>query len=233
MFFEPPETPYDMRWNMLGVYVRVNPWFWVMSALLGQSALHEGFEYLLLWIGCVFVSILCHELGHVFMGRLFGADGYIVLFSFGGLAVGSSNLRSRWQRILVYLAGPLAQLLIVGVVWGAMSLRGDRELAPLAKQAVFNLTVINLYWALLNLVPILPLDGGRVSLDTCNWLTRGRGDYPANVISFLCAGFLTINAIAGVADQTLIPYLPRGIWPAILFGVLAFNSFTALQRHNR
>ena len=33
-----------------------------------------------------------HELGHVFMGRLFGTDSHIVLHGFGGLAIGSNNL---------------------------------------------------------------------------------------------------------------------------------------------
>src|SRR5207302_5403914 len=69
------------------------------------TTLFRSVSYLLIWIACTFVSILIHELGHVFMGRLFGSHGHIVLYSFGGLAIGSSALRSRWQRIAVYFAG--------------------------------------------------------------------------------------------------------------------------------
>lgn len=243
MFFEPPETQYDLRWQMLGVNVRVHPWFWIMSALLGRNALEEGFEYLLVWMGCVFVSILCHELGHIFMGRLFGSDGHIVLYSFGGLAVGSTSLRSRWQRIMVCLAGPGAQLVLLAVIWALtssqdfsdmpMSLLNIRPMPPLAAEAVWDLIQINLFWAILNLAPIVPLDGGQVSRDFLIWLIPGRGEYFAHGVSFLCAGLLAINALAGAAGHPLIPFLPGGIYVGILFGVLAYSSFTAMHQTDR
>src|SRR5579859_1208651 len=50
------------------------------------------------------------------MGRLFGSDGHIVLYSFGGLAVGSNALDSGWKRALVSFAGPLAQFVLLGLV---------------------------------------------------------------------------------------------------------------------
>ena len=90
MFFEPVETPYDVFWRMFGVDIRINPWFWVMSAALGWDAVHQGVPFLLLWIACVLVSILVHEFGHIMMGRFFGAEGHIVLYSMGGLAVASA-----------------------------------------------------------------------------------------------------------------------------------------------
>ena len=37
MFSDVAETPYDLRFRLLGVPVRVHPWFWVISALLGSS----------------------------------------------------------------------------------------------------------------------------------------------------------------------------------------------------
>jgi hypothetical protein len=47
----------------------------------------------------MFISILVHELSHVLMGQAFGAYGHIVLYGFGGLAVGSNQLNVRWQRV--------------------------------------------------------------------------------------------------------------------------------------
>ena len=116
---EPAETQFDLRWNMFGVPVRVHPMFWLMTAFLGWNltSRDNGLRLLLLWIICVFVSILLHELGHVFVGRFFGSRGHIVLYSFGGLAVGSKALASRWQRIAVSLAGPLVQLLLFGILF--------------------------------------------------------------------------------------------------------------------
>jgi len=61
---------------MLGTNVRVHPSFWIVSALLGWSWFtDEGFPYLLLWILCVFVSLLVHEFGHILMARCFGSQG--------------------------------------------------------------------------------------------------------------------------------------------------------------
>src|SRR5438105_4366565 len=117
LFLEPERTPYDWNWRIFGIPVRVHPLFWLISVILGWDTVHEGFQYLLLWIGCVFVSILVHELGHVFMGQVFGSPGYIVLHSFGGLAVGSSALQNRWKRIAVYFAGPLAGFLLYLPIW--------------------------------------------------------------------------------------------------------------------
>src|SRR5205807_2354897 len=79
--------------------------------------MRSGIEYVLIWVACMFVSILVHELGHVIAGRLFGTNGHIVLYGFGGLAIGSSALTNRWKRIFVYFAGPLAGFILFGLVW--------------------------------------------------------------------------------------------------------------------
>src|SRR5947209_18655190 len=123
MLFEPSRTAYDLNFRLFGVEVRVHPLFWLLSALLGPHDLQAEHCVLLLvvWIACVFVSILLHELGHVLVGRLFGSHGHIVLYSFGGLAVGSNDLPSRWLRIAVLLAGPGLQLVLFALVkWVAL-----------------------------------------------------------------------------------------------------------------
>src|SRR5436190_12605786 len=98
MFLEPSRTAYDLNWTMFGIPIRVHPMFWLFSVILGWGAMNLGFSYLLSWVACVFISVLIHELGHVLMGRWFGTEGHIVLYSFGGLAIGSSNQRYRWER---------------------------------------------------------------------------------------------------------------------------------------
>ena len=81
MFQVPGRTQFDLNWRLFGVDVRVSPWFWLVSALLGWEAMvPRGFQFLILWVLCVFVSILLHEFGHVLVGRVFGSDGYIVKF---------------------------------------------------------------------------------------------------------------------------------------------------------
>ena len=126
---EPQETAYDLRWQMFGIPVRVHPMFWLVTLIMGGNALQQGVAYLLIWVACVFVSILVHELGHVVMGRIFGAEGRIILYGFGGLAVGSNQLRHRMERIAVSFAGPLAGSLFLGLVFLALYAR-DPVLFP-------------------------------------------------------------------------------------------------------
>src|SRR6516165_8553767 len=71
VFFEPNETPLDLKWRMFGIPVRVHPFFWLVSAFMGWSTLNRGIIFLVIWVACVFVSVLVHEMGHVLMGRLF------------------------------------------------------------------------------------------------------------------------------------------------------------------
>lgn len=234
MFFEPDYTQFDLNFRVCGIHVRVHPLFWLISAALGWSALNEGFAYLIMWIFCVFVSILLHEMGHVLMGRLFGSDGHIVLYSFGGLAVGSSSVARRWQRVLVLLAGPFAQFLLLGctilLVFFALPAVGVRSYSDLAWSAIRDLLMINIFWPILNLLPIWPLDGGRIFRELFEWVMPGRGARVALGISIVVAALLAVNSlIAANGGKSFIPYFPGGVYSAIFYGLFALTSYQQLQ----
>ena len=99
------------------------------------------------------------------------------------------------------------------------------------------LAEINLFWGFLNLLPIWPLDGGQVSRDLLDWIIPGRGVRIALGLSLVTAGVLAVNALylhtheRSLGPLQYVPYLEYagGLWLAFLFGVLAFNSFQALQ----
>jgi stage IV sporulation protein FB len=256
IFLEPQRTPYDLNWRMLGVNIRVHPMFWLVSAIMGFSFLQRGFDWFLVWVACLFVSILIHELGHVFMFRVFGIQADAILYAFGGLAVPHHHLHGRWRRIAVSFAGPLAGFLLLGsVVLGliardtdnigrltdyALSLVGVEPAAPLffpmpelMALALRLLIWINLFWGLLNLLPIWPLDGGRISYDLLDELIRGgKGRQIAMTISLALAAILTLHCILSVNGTTLIPFLPRfgSMFTVIMFGMMAIQSFDQLQR---
>lgn len=238
MFFEPNHTPYDLNFRLFGVDVRVHPWFWLVSVFLGWDELRSGFEYLLLWVVCVFVSILIHELGHVLVGWFFGSKGHIVLHGFGGLAIGSSNLRSRWKRILVYFAGPGAQFLLLGLLWGLLWNLAQRgislHLKPIAWHVLASLVYINFYWPLLNLLPIWPLDGGKISREVLDGLMPGMGLRASLGISLLVAGVLAVGFLAAANGHPLLPYVTHGDYFLVFFfGLFAFNNFQELQLLDR
>ena len=233
MFFEPVETPYDVHWRLFGVDIRINPWFWVMSAVLGWSNVQLGVQFLLIWVACVLVSILVHEFGHVVMGRLFGSHGHIVLYSFGGLAVGSSQIPNWWKRILVYLAGPVAGFLLFGLLTIGINFLDVSQINRIAEAAIFDLIEINLFWGVFNLLPIWPLDGGQISQSLFTRFNPSRGSYYAHALSLLSAGALAVNALAAMKGRSIIPYAPTGFYSMILFGSLALGSYTAMQQDNR
>src|SRR5690606_19365923 len=86
MFGTVQETPYDLRFSLLGVPIRVSVWFWVAGTVLGYGELKQGVEYLLAWLLVLFVSILVHEMGHALTARWFGHSPQVLLYHFGGLA---------------------------------------------------------------------------------------------------------------------------------------------------
>ncbi len=234
----PQPTPFDLHWRMFGIDVRVHPFFWLMSVLLGWSWSGPGLEYLLMWVLCVFVSILIHEMGHVVMGRVFGSEGHILLYSFGGLAIGSSNLRSRWQRIVVLFAGPGAQFILFGLILAfalvglpaASDLAGHGRRMPLLEAVVMMLLEINLLWPLLNLLPIFPLDGGQISREVLEGFLGERGLVGALGISFGLSAILALHMLLQQYGRGFIPFLPFGGWyTAIFFALLAVSSFQLLQ----
>jgi stage IV sporulation protein FB len=253
VFLEPSQTPWDLRWRMFGIPVRVHPMFWLITVLMGWTTTKHGYAFLLIWIGAVFISILVHELGHVAAGMFFGSRGHIVLYGMGGLAIGSSNVPARWQRIVVSLAGPMAGFLFLGLLFLAFRLLeparadafvgqigyfvglrrpiADKYLLPtLTNEAVWDLIVINLFWGAVNLLPVYPLDGGWVSRDLFTGWMGSRGVRASLSLSLAVAVLVAVNALAAYNGHPLIPYLPGDLYVALLFGFFALGNFQELQQ---
>lgn len=251
---EPNETPYDLRWRMFGVDIRVHPMFWLVSVIMGSGGGRIELDHVFVWVACVFVSILIHELGHVWMGQVFGSHGHIVLYGFGGLAIGSNQLYRRWQRILVCFAGPAAGFVFLGLLFLLIWLRDADQFVDyfqLAKRSVglpadpydlshvnriellvvWNLIFINLLWGLVNLLPIWPLDGGQISRDVCQAIWPDAGITRSLGISLLVSGLLALHSLSVYMGRPLLPFLPFGSgFTAVMFGLLAVQSFQLLQQ---
>jgi stage IV sporulation protein FB len=234
MLAEPEPTSFDLRWRMLGTDIRVHPMFWLVTAVLGWNWQELGFVYLCLWVLCVFVSILVHEFGHVLMGRVFGTRGHIVLAGLFGLAIGSNVLRVRWQRVLVSFAGPGAQLILFGFVWLAESILLPSVPLEWFKPVAIILAMlhlINLFWPIVNLLPIWPLDGGMITREICEAVWRSRGVRISLIISASVASVLALHVLMCANGRPLIPYIPKSkdMFLAFFFALFAITSIQALQ----
>ncbi len=108
----PAQTRYDLRFRLLGIPVRVHPLFWLVTAMMGGVGVHEvSLPHVLIWIGCVFVSILVHEFGHGLTARAFGYAPWIVLQGLFGLCYSEGERQSPKERLAVTAMGPGAGLL--------------------------------------------------------------------------------------------------------------------------
>lgn len=239
---EPNRTQFDLSWRMFGIPVRIHPMFWLVGTVLGWNFARDyGLTYLAVWIACMLVSILVHELGHVFMGRLFGARSHIVLYGFGGLAVGSLDVRGTWRRIAVLLAGPGAGFLLYGSVHLVLWLAGPslepylgRPLTPVGAAFLFLLWM-NLAWNLLNLLPIWPLDGGQVCAELLIRALGERGLRIALVISIALAGLIALRAFFPERLPLDIPIVRdvQGPFAGIMFLLIAAENVQVLSQLNQ
>lgn len=166
---EPPPTRFDLTFRLFGTPVRVSAWFWVFPSIVGGLALQFfGVPYLFLVFACYFLSVLVHEFGHVFSGRRFGKDSYVVLNAIGGMAFGCAEMPKYWQRLIVFASGPAIQVIFAGILWAADELVirpfTSMELNfPVLHDALIGLMFINLGLACFNLIPLgPPLDGWQI-----------------------------------------------------------------------
>ena len=151
-----PVGPLSIAFRLGSVPVVIQPSFWIGVLILGLGSP----EYLGLWVPVVLIAVLVHELGHALAFRIFGAGAGIQLVAFGGVTHGDRAL-SRWRSLVVSLAGPFA-----GFVLGALLFVASQNVvlhATWARFLVYQLIFVSFYWGALNLLPILPLDGGHVA----------------------------------------------------------------------
>jgi Zn-dependent protease len=245
LFQVPPPTRYDLNFRLAGFPVRVHPLFWLIAVLLGYSS--GNILQILIWVLVVFVSILIHELGHALAFRRYGLSSQIVLHFAGGLTIPESTLwGSRWANvalgpnpnIFISLAGPGAGFLFAALVMAGVVLVGGSIITTrllgiipfpgfavlpfggnLLSLFVTSLLWVNLFWGIINLLPVYPLDGGNVARNTLLQVDPVNGVRKS----------LWVSVIAGALIALVAFFFLRSLYMAVLFGFLAFQSYQSLQ----
>lgn len=203
-----------MQFRLFGFPVAVQPFFLITAWLIGPRG---DLQATVLWIVSVFVGVMAHELGHAFAGRHFALDPVITLHGFGGMTSWRSDRRlGHGQRIVLSAAGPA-----VGIAIGMAILILAPRLAPspgvIATRLVNYAVWVNLGWGLLNLAPVLPLDGGHIAASAAEAAFGRRGRTGAVVLSLILTGALALWAIWN-----------GQIWMTVLAVVLAVSNVQAL-----
>jgi Zn-dependent protease len=238
---EPQRTAYDLQFSLGGIPVRVHPFFWIIAAWPAVQPNTQLVPFLL-WVAVVFFSIVVHEMGHALAFRYFGWHSHIVLYSFGGLAIPDASYGSRRQtpqsRMIVSLAGPAAGFLLAGIVVLVLLVLGYRydfqsEFSFLNFEAgrgqwISNLNVerlvgdllwINIFWGLVNLLPVYPLDGGQFFREVLTLFNPRDGVRQS----------LLLSIGTGIAMAVFSYVRLDSVYAAALFGYLAYMSYVALQ----
>jgi Zn-dependent protease len=238
MFGYDQATPYDVKFRFFGIPVRVNPFFWLIMALLGEWAYRaDGPGYLLLWIACGFFSILLHEFGHAFFIRWFGSSTAIVLHGFGGYAINPDPPSSPWKRILISAAGPGAQLLLVALLFVSNEATGWASVSHLNSRLFAYLFLMNLFWAIFNLLPIFPMDGGMIFREIYVLARLRNADAAIYLTSMIVAGLLALRGITGilnvqlkVIDEILPSWLRPGMMMTMWFVLYVIMNYQLWQQ---
>ncbi|OHB81815.1 MAG: hypothetical protein A2W31_03715 [Planctomycetes bacterium RBG_16_64_10] len=242
----------DLHFRVGGIPVRVHPYFWLVSLFLGMGADAEPVQTLI-WVLAVFVSVLVHELGHALAARAHGWEPSITLYGFGGFAAYAPTDDRPRSKVLISAAGPAAGFAFALAVLLAIRLSGHavgfaRSTAPLdlralgvdvvIRQSLFgfdvffapfaarptnllivDLLAVNIAWGAINLLPVYPLDGGQIARALLVATYPSTGIRQSLWLSACTAAALVVYAFA------------RGsFFMALLFGMLAYGSYVALDR---
>ncbi len=231
-----------LDFKLFKIPVRVEPWFWLTGFFLGGGlgiTSREDFLIVILWIVVLFVSILIHEFGHALTSRkMTGVTPSIKLWGMGGLAYPNTQLTQK-QSFWVTWAGPLAGLGFFGLIvltccliygfsvgtdltihllfFNAEIYRETyvvlREMDAPVRDMLKSLLWVNLWWSLMNLLPVFPLDGGQI------YASIERSPKKVWIVGMVTGALVAIAAF----------FILHKLFIAILFGYFAFQNYKRLE----
>jgi stage IV sporulation protein FB len=242
--FSNEPTRFDLRFRLFGTPVRISPMFWLAELFFGYlyvrylQNVRPGedvpLSYLALWMFLLLVSVLTHEYGHVAMARLHGRRGQVNLYALGGKPTFDAPAEKRWQRIAIAAAGPLTGMALYVLVlmihdqvlprFGLAFFAQQKGLPVLIRDSVGMLALMNLYYNLMNLIPIYPLDAGEILVELCSGVFPRQGLRLALGLSFLLS--------ASAAGYSLYVWFHPGLpfpkfhpgWTALFVGLMALQN---------
>ncbi|MDO8757257.1 MAG: hypothetical protein Q7J64_04550 [Elusimicrobiota bacterium] len=210
--------------SLLGgrITVTAEPFFWLMAGLLGMSFGRGSPKDILMWAAVVAFSVLVHELGHAGICLLWGSGADVVLHGFGG-ATRPRDLKEFgiWRTAALNLAGCAAGAALAAAALGVLVAASVAKVAvpPAAKAILVGLVEINIWFSRFNLLPVMPMDGGKFvsGLLTARWGVKGTRAAHAFGL-----------ALGGAAA---LYFLKRGAYyGALLTGAMAAGEARALKR---
>ena len=211
---------FGVNWSWVIVFALI-VWTLATGIFPTQNPGHEQSTYVAMAIVAAilfFASLLAHEFGHALEAKREGVEiEGITLWLFGGVAKFRGMFPSAGAEFRIAIAGPLVSL-VLGAVFVLLAWKAS---LPEVMDAVAAwLGYINLTLLIFNLLPALPLDGGRV-LRSALWGASGNLGWATHVAALIGRGFGYLFIVGGVA---LV------IWQSAYSGIwIAFVGWFLLQ----
>jgi len=201
-------------------------WSWFLVALIeirSRENAYSSITWNILEYLALFLIVLLHEFGHALACRQVGGTAnQIVLWPLGGVAYVSPPPRPA-ATLWSIAAGPLVNVVLIPtfLLLGAISQSlGLYQAAPSFHSFLRAVATINVGLLLFNILPIYPLDGGKI-LWSLLWFVLGRA---RSLMAATIIGFLGVVGLIGVA------ILARSPWLGILCVFFLLNCWNALRR---
>ncbi len=198
---------------------------WPGSILNHPDAVNYGSTYaavMALWALIITVSVLVHELGHALAWQVFGYRPSVHLIGLINVTRAQVNEELPWAKdAVVTLAGPLFGLAL-GVIAGVTGRVLGPETNPALLYTLSALFTANVFWAVVNLMPVAPLDGGRLSQVVLLRL-------------FGRPGFLVAQGLAMVTAAAVLLFglATQNVLLAILFGWFGARAVSQVLAYRR
>lgn len=236
----------DRSWFLLllaGIYVFRE---WVDDQTAGSDVVVLVAALALTFLA--FGSVVVHELGHVLAARRYGVGvSGIRLWVLGGLAQLSEEAPTPGIEFRVTAAGPLGTLLVVLMSAGAgLLLAGPAEFVaaltfdhggslPVGTAIASTLTLVELAALASTLIPVYPLDGGRIAIAAA-WRLTGDRRQAMRVGSLVGRGFGVVLILGGLLEAAALAHIVFGLYLAVVGVWIATDAHrggvhsTAMQR---
>jgi stage IV sporulation protein FB len=204
--------------NLGKIPVTIHFWFLLVGVFLMGNVSNPA--SVILWLAIFFVSVLAHELGHALAGIAFGLEPRIDLHGMGGTTSWRHKNVSAAKKIIISIAGPAVGIFFGGLLYFFHSSVLGENPSPMAEQAVSWIIFVNLIWGALNLLPMLPLDGGNVMAHSLGAAMGGeKGMRVAHYIS----------AAVAIGAGLLALVLRLGWWSLAMAALFAFQNIKAIR----
>ncbi|MET0447649.1 MAG: site-2 protease family protein [Aeromicrobium sp.] len=199
--------------RVLGVDVLIKPSLLVMGVVLvllfaPRYDDREGTSpYVLaaVFVVALYLSVLVHELAHVAVARAYRMRvASVTLHLLGGETLIEGESSTPGQELATSISGPLASL---GIAIAAFAVSDGME-AGTASDIIWSIASVNLIVAIFNMLPGLPLDGGRV-FRAIIWKVTGREETGVRIAAwigrFTAVGVLVVAVLtfSDVRDTTI------------------------------